>query len=169
MYTPSLYTDEELDQGVALAAGAYRVQWGEYGSSYWKNPTPPDVYYDYHYVFDWQNADETIKVEIEKLKNYVRGGVYLERAFDYIQEQYGAAEITIMPLFIEGEIVATDFYVVCVGGITTVNPDLDVAKWQAAGIWGMNNLFATANIGYLKISDGEPCVFMVDENTFLVL
>lgn len=169
MYTPNLYDDVDLDQGVALAAGAYRVQWGEYGSSYWKNPTPPDIYYEYMYIFDWQNPEETIKVEADELKNYVRTGKYLERAFSFLQESFGEAEVSVIPLFSVGNTDPENWFMVCVAGVTTVNKDLDTAKWQAVGIWGLEKLYSSASSGYLKLNTEEPGVFLIDENTFLVL
>jgi hypothetical protein len=169
MYTPNLYNDVDLDQGVALAAGAYRVQWGEYGSSYWKTPTPPDIYYEYIYIFDWEIPTETIKVEVDALKNYVRTGHYLEQAFLALQESFGDAEISVLPLYENGNPEPENWFMVCVAGVTTVNKDLDTAKWQAVGIWGLENLYASLSSGYLKLNKEEPGVFLIDENTFLVL
>jgi hypothetical protein len=169
MYTPDLYSDEELDQGVALVCGAYRVQWGEYGDPYYKTPTPPDIYYEYHYVFDWENAETTIKVSVDKLLNYVRSGDFLQRAYDILDNSLESVEISTLPVIEPGDTEATTWYLVTLDGINVFSPDLDTATWKAVGIWGMENIYPYANDGYFKINNSLPAVFLIDENTYLVL
>ena len=169
MYTPDLYTDEELDQGVALVCGAYRVQWGQFGDSYYKTPTPADIYYDYYYVFDWDNIETTIKVPIEGLINYVRSGDFVQRAYNILDASLESVEISTIPLTQTGNPVATNWYLVTLDGINVFSPSLDAAKWKAVGIWGMENIYPSLADGYLTANNAQPAVFMIDENTFLTL
>jgi len=163
-----MYTKTQIDEGVALAGGAYRVQWGEYGESYYKNPTPPDIYYEYLYVLDWQTPESVIKVQVDQLVDFMRDGEYLEKAFSVLEEAFGAV-ISTIPIVPDGETTAEDWALVCVGGFTGIAPTLSEAKWQAVGLWGLENLYEDATQGYLKIGTNEGAVFMIDENTYLTL
>lgn len=171
MYTPNLYTDEDIDQGVALAGGGYRVQWGEYGNSYWKTPTPPDIYYKYHYVLNWDTSNGALKVAVNELVNWVRSGSYLQKTFALLEAGIARVAVSTVPIIIPGDTIAIDWYLVSIDGVNTANPDLETAQWQAIGIWGMRNLYPTSNAGYMKVmsdSFDDPALFMIDENTYLI-
>lgn len=161
------YTNQQLDEGVAIAGGGYTISWGDLDAAYWNSPTEKQ-YYETLYIID-QGSDKTIKrLPIDRLASYVRSEQYLNVAIEavesYLQEKMIIGE---MPLIPEGGTVATNTYVVSIGGENVLDADLLTAKWKVIGTWARNNILNVNDASYLKIE--KDSVFLIDENTFLVL
>jgi len=161
------YTDQQLDEGVAIAGGGYTISWGDLDAAYWNLPTEKQ-YYETLYIID-QGSDRTIKrLPANRLHTYVRSEEYLNVAIEavesHLQKKMTIEEIPIMP---EGEDVAVNTYITSIGGENALDADLLTAKWKVIGTWARKNILDVNDASYLKLErDG---VFLIDENTFLVL
>jgi len=162
------YTDTDIDIGVTLLGSGYRVDWGDVNTPYWK-PVPEAVVNQDLYVVDWETPSAVRRFKPQDLYQITRSGDFLDKAFTNLESIVGEATITEIPLETEESITAVDNYIVCIGGVTTVNPDLNVAKWQACGLWALLNIEESLNPTYLYNEVLGGGVFVIDENTFLIL
>jgi len=163
------YSDEQIDIGVAIAGGGYRISWGDLDVAYW-NPPPDEKFWEDIYVIEWDSKITVDRVPVEKLQYVVREPGYLEMAQaavqSYLGEELVSSELPLLPVGgTAGNVVNT--YVTCIGGEQQYDTDLDTAKWRVIGVWALENIQEIQNPTYLKTSYDN--VFMVDENTFLIL
>ena len=162
------YTDADLDIGVTLLGSGYRIDWGDVNTPYWK-PVPEAVINQDLYVVDWETPTAIRRFKPQDLYQITRSGSFLDKAFKNLEAIVGDA--TISELLIYDDNVGEDVlnYIISIGGITTVSPVLTVAKWEACGLWALQNIEDALNPTYLynEISNGG--VFVIDENTFLIL
>jgi len=161
------YADTEIDIGVVILGSGYRVDWGDVNIPYWK-PVPEAVINQDLYVVDWETPGAVRRFKPQDLYQITRSGEFLDKAFIALEEIVGTAVITEIPLESEEEI-AVENYIVCIGGITTVNSDLNVAKWQACGLWALQNIENALNPTYLYNEVFGGGIFVIDENSFLLL
>jgi hypothetical protein len=161
-----MYSDEQLDVGVVYVGGGYRVTWGDYGSSYWYVPETRLVWSP-RFIINWEQQKTVNRLELSELPEKTRSGPYLEAAYNRIAGLLGDGIISQIPIIPQGGTTAVDTYIVCVGGETGMSPDLDLAKWIAVGSWGQQNIKDVNDPVYLKLQNDS--VFLIDENTFLIL
>jgi hypothetical protein len=166
-----MYTDSELDIGVVHVGGGYRINWDDYTNPYWVPLAIEDIE-EIRYVVNWGTPEQSIYVErytIDKLPELTRSGEYLEQAFQRMIEYTGQdVEISIVPINYEGTIEDTIFMSNGYQFVSERGTDLDKAKWQLVGLWGLENIKDIFNPSYLKIAN-ESGVFLIDEKTFLIL
>lgn len=158
------YLDIDIDKAVAYLGGGYRIIWDDKNDPYWINPIPADISNQKLHVLNWASPVQSTYVERykpEDLDGVVRSGDYLDKAWSQLEEYVGEATISTFPL--DG----VDNFIVCIGGLWTNDPDLDVAKWEAAGIWAIENIVDCLDPTYLKVKDDG--VFLTDEKTFFII
>jgi hypothetical protein len=161
------YTNIDLDIGVALLGSGYRVDWGDVNIPYWL-PVPEAVINQDLYVVDWETVGTVRKFKPDNLSLITRSGSFLDKAFSTLENLVGPAVITELVLT-SADNTDTTNYVVCVGGITTVSPDLNIAKWEACGLWALQNIENALNPTYLYNEVFGGGIFVIDENSFLIL
>ena len=161
------YTDTDLDIGVALLGSGYRIDWGDVNSPYWL-PVPESVINQDLFVVDWETPGAVRRFKPDGLSLITRSGSFLDKAFSTLENLVGSAVITELVLTDADEVDTTN-YIVCVGGITTVNPDLNTAKWEACGLWALQNIENALNPTYLYNEVFGGGIFVIDENSFLIL
>jgi hypothetical protein len=162
------YTDTELDIGVAVLGSGYRIDWGDVNRPYWL-PVPEAVINQDLYVVNWETPGAVRRFKPEDLYLITRSGSFLDKAFVNLEDTVGPAVITEIPLEEVDNTNPVSNYIVCIGGITTVNSDLDTAKWQACGLWALENIENMLNPTYLYNEVFGGGVFVIDENSFLIL
>jgi hypothetical protein len=161
------YTDQQLDEGVAIAGGGYTISWGDLEATYW-NPPTDRKYYEILYVIEWDSANTINRLSVERLPSYIRNERYIESAVSavesYLGEEMIIGEILLIPV---GGTIGVNTYVVTIGGETALDTDLLLAKWKVIGAWARNNIKEVSSASYLKLEKDN--VFLIDENTFLIL
>jgi hypothetical protein len=162
------YTDIEIDIGVTLLGSGYRVDWDDVNRPYWL-PVPESVLNQDLYVVDWDIPGAVRKFKPEDLNRITRSGEFLDKAFTNLESIVGEAVISELLLYDDDVNANVLNYIVSVGGITTVSPALNVAKWEACGLWAMQNIEDALNPTYLYNQVFGGGVFVIDENTFLIL
>jgi len=161
-----IYSDLNIDISVAVVGGAYRIIWDD-ANDPWITPAPPDIANQPLYVINWGAPVQSIyieRVKPEYLQNIVREDPYLSEAFTRLESYVGEATISEFPVDYPG-VIST--YIVCIGGVTITDIDLNVAKWKAIGVWGINNVENLLTPVYLR--NNKDAVFLIDYNTFLIL
>lgn len=166
-----MYSDIELDIGVTHVGGGYRINWQDYTDPYWVPLSAEDIY-EIRYVINWGSPEQSIYVQryvIDELYNVTRSGEFLEQAYQRMIEYTGQdVKISVVPVDYDGVIEDTIFMSNGFQLISQRGNDIDLAKWQLVGSWGLENIKDVLNPSYLKIAN-ESGVFLIDEKTFLIL
>lgn len=167
-----MYSPTDLDIAVAHVGRGYRVNWIDFGDAFWKLPTLPQSFlFSERYILDWEFSipyNLVVRPEDVQLIDYVRGGDFLEKAFGLLEEYVGEATISTVLMTYDPLLPPVETYIVCIGNVIASNINLDTAKWEAIGAWGIKNVADILNPSYLKTTNNAS-VFLVDENTFLII
>jgi hypothetical protein len=165
-----IYTDEQIDIGVAVMGDGYVTTWDEVNEPYWAEPVPPQILFQRLYVVNWASPVQSIFVQRYKsgeLYQITRSGEYLEKAFAFLQDFTNDVTISSAPIFYDNESEPTETYIISANGIIVSETDLTVAKWKATGLWALTNITNILDPTYFKIT--RDSVLLADENTFFLI
>ena len=70
-----IYTDEQIDIGVAVMGDGYVTTWNEVNEPYWAEPVPPQILFQRLYVVNWASPVQSIYVQ-----RYKSGELYAQYA-----------------------------------------------------------------------------------------